>query len=76
MHDEHRYDQCRNLGGMFDFLVHFGVWSKLQMAIKCKNIINILYCTISNCSACHGSQAPLTAPKLVIVTGHIDLGRL
>ena len=43
MHDEHRYDQCRNLGGLFDFLVHFSVWSKFQMAIKCKNIINILY---------------------------------
>ena len=37
---------CRtlmNLGGMFDFLVHFVVRSKLQMAIKCKNINNILY---------------------------------
>ena len=36
----------------------------------------LLYCTISNCSACHGSQAPLTAPKLVCITGHIVLGRL
>ena len=35
---EHR---CGNLWGMFNFLVHFAVWSKLQMAIKCKNIINI-----------------------------------
>ena len=28
-----------------------------------------MYCTFSNCSACHGSQAPLTAPKLVCITG-------
>ena len=37
------------------------------------------YCTIgtiSNCSAGHGSRPPLTAPKLVYVTGHISLGQL
>ena len=45
----------------------------IEMVSKKNMFIN--YCTISNCSAGHGSRAPLMAPKLVTVTGHIVLGQ-
>ena len=49
MYDEHRYDQCGNLGGMFNFLVQFAVqsWSSPNCRWPLSVKISLTYCTFS-----------------------------
>ena len=53
--------------------VHFAVRSKLQMAIKCKNIINILYLLLWVYFRCSGRLDDLLANKFILWLGQTFL---